>query len=52
MAKFGPKPWRFFLVEYRKSHFPNEYSLKKKVGKMAIFGPKPWVDPYGKSSIF
>ena len=21
---------------------------KKKVGKMAIFGPKAWVDPFGK----
>ena len=25
---------------------------KKKVGKMAIFGPKPWVNPFGKRSIF
>ena len=25
---------------------------KKKVGKMAIFGPKPWVNPFGKMSIF
>ena len=43
---------RFFVVEYRKRHFPNLNYLKKKVGKMAIFGPKPWVDPFGKSSIF
>ena len=26
--------------------------LKRKVGKMAIFGPKPWVNPFGKMSIF
>ena len=25
---------------------------KKKVGKMAIFGQKPWVNPFGKMSIF
>ena len=25
---------------------------KKKVGKMAIFGPKPWVNPFGKMLIF
>ena len=25
---------------------------KKKVGKMAIFGPKRWVNPFGKMSIF
>ena len=25
---------------------------KKKVAKMAIFGPKPWVNPFGKISIF
>ena len=28
------------------------YSAKKKVAKMAIFGPKPWVIPFGKMSIF
>ena len=27
-------------------------ALKKKVGKMAIFGRKPWVNPFGKMSIF
>ena len=43
---------RFFVLEYRKSHFPNQYCLKKKVGKMAIFAPKPWVNPFGKMSIF
>ena len=25
---------------------------KKKVRKMVIFGPKPWVNPFGKMSIF
>ena len=43
---------RFFVLEYRKRHFPNQYCIKKKVAKMAIFGPKPWVSPFGKMSIF
>ena len=43
---------RFFVLEYRKRHFLGLYCLKKKVGKMAIFGPKPWVNPFGKMSIF
>ena len=42
----------FFVLEYRKRHFPGLYCLKKKVGKMAIFGPKPWVNPFTKMSIF
>ena len=42
----------FFVLEYRKRHFPGLYCLKKKVGKMAIFGPKRWVNPFGKMSIF
>ena len=25
---------------------------KKKVGKMEIFEPKPWVNPFGKMSVF
>ena len=25
---------------------------KKKFGKMALFGPKPWVIPFGKMPIF
>ena len=29
---------RFFHLEYPKRHFPGLYCLKKKVGKMAIFG--------------
>ena len=40
------------VLEYRKTHFPGLYCLTKKVGKMAIFGPKPWVNPFEKMSIF
>ena len=43
---------RFFVLEYRKRHFPGFYCLKQKDGKMAIFGQKPWVNPFGKISIF
>ena len=43
---------RFFVLECRKRHFPGLYCLNKKVGKMAIIGPKPWVNPFGKMSIF
>ena len=42
----------FFVLEYRKRHFPGLYCRKKKVGKMAIFAPKAWVKPFGKMSIF
>ena len=42
----------FLVLEYHKRRFPSLYCLKKKVGKMAIFGPKPWVNPFGKMSIF
>ena len=31
---------RFFALEYRKRYFSGLYCLKKKVGKMAIFGKK------------
>ena len=41
-----------FVLEYRKRHFAGLYCLKRTVGKMAIFGPKPWVNPLGKMSIF
>ena len=43
---------RFFDLEYRKTHSFNPHYLKKKIGKMAIFRPKPWVNPFGKMSIF
>ena len=41
-----------FVLEYRKRHFPGLFRLRKNVGKMAIFGPKPWVNPLRKMSIF
>ena len=43
---------RFFVLGYHKRHFPGLYCLKKKVGKMAIFGPKPWVNPLRKNVNF
>ena len=42
----------FFVLEYRKRHFPDLYCLKKKIGKITIFGPKPWVNRFRKVSIF
>ena len=42
---------RFFVLEYRKTHFPGLY-LKKNHGKMAIFGPKPLVNCFGKILVF
>ena len=42
---------RFFVLEYRKTHISGLYCLKKKHGKMAIFGPKQWVNPFEKTSI-
>ena len=42
----------FIVVQYRKRHLPGLYCLKKKVGKTAIFGPKPWVNHFRKLSIF
>ena len=42
----------FFALEYHKIHFPGLYCLKKKVEKMATFGPKPWVNTFEKISIF
>ena len=38
----------FFVLEYRKRHFPCLYCLKRKRWKMAIFGLKPWVNPFEK----
>ena len=43
---------RFFVLEYRKTHFPGLYCLKTKDGKMANFKQKPWVNPFGKIAIF
>ena len=42
----------FFLLVYRKRHFPGLYWLKKKVGKMAIFRPKRWDNLFEKMAIF
>ena len=42
----------FFVVQYLKKHSPDLYCLKNKVEKMAIFGPRPWVNPFGKMSVF
>ena len=42
----------FFVLEYRKRHFPGLYCQNRKVEKTTIFGPKPWVNPFGKVSIF
>ena len=43
---------RFFVLQYRKRHFPGLYYLQKKVGKMSIFGSKLWVNRFEKMSIF
>ena len=43
---------RFIVLEYRKRHFPGLYCLRRNVGKMAIFGPIPWINSFGKPSIF
>ena len=43
---------RIFVPEYRYGYFLGLYCLKKKVAKMAKFGPKPQVNPFGKMSIF
>ena len=42
----------FFVLEYGKRHFSGLHRLKTKIGKMAISGPKPWVNLFGKMSIF
>ena len=42
---------RFFVLEYCKRHFSVLYRLKKKLLKWP-FGPKPWVNAFGKMSIF
>ena len=43
---------RFFVLEYCKTNFRGLYCPKRVHGKMAIFSPKPWVNPFGKISIF
>ena len=43
---------RCFVLKYRRRHFLGLYCLKKKVEKLRFFGPKPWVNPFGKITIF
>ena len=38
----------FFYLEYHKTHFPGLDFFKKKEGKIANYGPKPWTKPFGK----
>ena len=42
----------FFRCRISLKTFSQPILPKKKVGKRAIFGPKPWVNPFGKMSIF
>ena len=42
----------FFFHNILKEIFLASITKKKKVVKMAIFRPKPWVNPFGKMSIF
>ena len=42
----------FFVLEYRKRHFPSLYCLKKKFKKMTIFGQKPRVTHLEKCQFF
>ena len=42
----------FSLQNFLKDIFVTYISEKTKVGKMAIFVPKPWVNRFGKMSIF
>ena len=43
---------RFFVLEYHKRHLPGLYCLKKHLEKWNVFGPKQWVNPFGKMSNF
>ena len=52
LAVFCSLERRFFVLEYRKTHFPGLYCLKTKDGKMANFGQKPWANSFGKIAIF
>ena len=42
----------FFILEYRKTHFPALYWLKTTDAEMVNFVPKPWVNPFAKISNF
>ena len=48
-----PREALFFVLEiHKRSLFWPILRKKKKVGKMAIFGREPWVNPVKKMSIF
>ena len=42
----------FLLQNIIKHIFLTQTAFKKKEGKMARFGPKPWTNPFGEISIF
>ena len=42
----------FLVLDYHKRHFPNVYCLKKKVGKMVVFGPTTLVFSTSWTSCF
>ena len=42
----------FSLQNIVKDIFLAYIAYQEKVGKLAIFGPKPWVNPFGEMSIF
>ena len=43
---------RFLVLKYPKRHFPCLYCLKKELGKLVVFGQKPWVNPFLKNVNF
>ena len=47
-----PREAFFFVPEIHKRSLFWPILRKKKVGKMAIFGREPWVNPVKKMSIF
>ena len=48
---YSPKS-RFFVLEYRKSHFPGLYSRRKKSWKNGHFLTKTKSNPFGKMPVF
>ena len=43
---------RFFVLEYRKTHFPSLYCQKWKAEKMANFWLKPWTTQFERRQFF
>ena len=43
---------RFFVLEYRKRHFPGLYCLKKKLEKWPFLDQNHWLTPLEKMSVF